>query len=95
MKSNKVLVPLMLIFNIAVLIFTILDFMALHDIWHDYASPHIIAQFGLKSSQALPVWTKTTGEWGMVDFSLGSRFILSILFMLMMVFYMRKKTDTE
>ncbi|MGE5360192.1 MAG: hypothetical protein ACM3NQ_14340 [Bacteroidales bacterium] len=40
-------------------------FLALHDIWHDYASPEVWARAG----QALPAWyspyNRTPGEWGM------------------------------
>ncbi len=42
-------------------------FLALHDIWHDYASPEVWARAG----QALPSWYSpyngTPGEWGMMQ----------------------------
>lgn len=42
-------------------------FLALHDIWHDYASPEVWAGAG----QALPSWyspyNRTPGEWGMMQ----------------------------
>ena len=41
-------------------------FLALHDIWHDYASPELWARAG----QTLPNWYssvhRTQAEWGMV-----------------------------
>ena len=49
-------------------------FLALHDIWHDYASPEVWARAG----QALPNWysavNRTPGEWGMIQ--LGFCFML-------------------
>jgi hypothetical protein len=42
-------------------------FLALHDIWHDYASPEVWARAG----QTLPSWyspyNRTPGEWGMMQ----------------------------
>lgn len=42
-------------------------FLALHDIWHDYASPEVWARAG----QALPPWyspyNRTPVEWGMMQ----------------------------
>jgi len=42
-------------------------FLALHDIWHDYASPEVWARAG----QALPAWyspyNRTPVEWGMMQ----------------------------
>ena len=49
-------------------------FLALHDIWHDYASPEVWARAG----QALPNWystvNRTSLEWGMLQ--LGFCFML-------------------
>ncbi len=48
--------------------------LALHDIWHDYASPEVWARAG----QTLPNWysrvNRAPGEWGMLQ--LGFCFIL-------------------
>ena len=41
--------------------------LALHDIWHEYASPEVWARAG----QSLPNWyspvNRTPGEWGMLQ----------------------------
>jgi hypothetical protein len=60
--------------NSAVFVLGILSFvsligfyLALHDIWHDYASPEVWARAG----QVLPQWyspgNRCPGEWGMMQ----------------------------
>ena len=55
----------------------IMYFLALHDIWHDYASPEVWARAG----QTLPGWfdpgNRCPTEWGM----------LQIGFLLMLIFH--------
>lgn len=75
----KVLVRLTLIFSVLTFGLTVLDFLALHDIRHEYVSQNILRHLGVTLSKELPAWTSTGGEWGIVGASLLSRGVFLIL----------------
>lgn len=50
-------------------VLTVGDFLALHDINHDYVSGGVLRALGASPAQGLPAWTETRGEWAMVGVS--------------------------
>jgi hypothetical protein len=77
MKRKQWLDMAILIFGGLSFVSLICYFLALHDIWHDYASPEVWSRAG----QTLPAWydpvNRCPGEWG----------ILQIGFPLMLIFH--------
>lgn len=77
MRRTRFLVSLSLGLCIVVFIFTVGDYLALHDIASDYVSKDVLQT--LEVTAELPAWTETRGEWGMVNLSGFSRlFFLAI-----------------
>ena len=62
--------------NLLLLLLTLGDFLALHDIQNDYISAEILTSLGITTSATLPGWTATTGEWAVVAFSFWGRLLL-------------------
>lgn len=87
MKNLKIITIITLLFCVMVFMFTILDFLALHDIKQDYVSQHILNKLEISLNKDLPSWTSTEGEWQTVLFSLYSRFLFFILNIALLVFY--------
>jgi len=79
MKNFRTLIILTLLFSVLVLLMTIMDFLALHDIKQDYLSKTIIDYLGITFSKEIPDWTATSGEWRSVTISLYSRLIFFFL----------------
>lgn len=74
---------ILILINLLVLVFTILDFAALSDIQNDYVSKKAAAQFDV-NTESLPAWTDTPGEWSIVEISFYFRsfFLVAVLFAL-------------
>lgn len=64
MKQVRRVLGVWLLLNLMGLAVLALGWMALHDIFHDYVSPRVLAEAGVQAS--LPEWTQTSGEWSMV-----------------------------
>jgi hypothetical protein len=45
------------------------NYLALHDIWHDYVSMRVIEFYGGSTALYLPDWSKARLEWQMVTIS--------------------------
>ena len=69
MKNTSALIKLSLILCIIAFVMTIGDYLALHDIWHDYVSKEVIESHRGGSILNLPQWTETKSEWLMVNIS--------------------------
>ncbi len=93
MKKMTVLALILSIVSAISMIFT---FLALTDIAHDYVSPTVsAAQLPATTLSGLPEWTATRGEWAVVQVDYIIRLIslsLSILLLISMIAYFRKKT---
>ncbi len=75
MKRLPALIKWTLVLGIFVLLLTILEFLALHDIKNEYVSAEILKHLQISLSNELPRWTSTTGEWRIVTISWLLRFI--------------------
>lgn len=66
MKSKKIAVILLIVLCMIGFLFTIADFLALHDIKNEYVSPRVLESLDITLSDDLPKWTSTQGEWQVV-----------------------------
>jgi succinate dehydrogenase hydrophobic anchor subunit len=69
MKKTQILIKLCLGIGLIALAMTIGEYLALHDIWHDYVSKQVIENYGGGSYLKLPDWSETRLEWHMVNIS--------------------------
>lgn len=79
MKKIYILAGFALAASLFVLALTLGDFLALHDIRHDYVSEEILDSLGVSISAELPAWTATAGEWALVQLSYLTRFAFLII----------------
>ena len=69
-----------LVFLFVVILFCLfLDFLALHDIFYDYASTMVLDRFSPGLSGILPGWTVTKGEWSIVNASYAIKLIVTLI----------------
>ena len=87
-----------ILFSLAVigflLVLTVGDLLALHDIQQDYVSAEVLRMLELDLAGALPYWTSTTGEWSLVTISVIARFVLLVMNALLLFTFLRKRTHT-
>ncbi len=69
MKNPLLLIKISLVLCLVALVMTMGDYLALHDIWHDYVSKQVIENYGGNSVLDLPGWSETKLEWQMVNVS--------------------------
>lgn len=79
MKHLHGLTIVTLLLCIFVFVLTIGDYLALHDIWHDYVSQPILSSLDVSLSAGLPDWTETRGEWRLVTISFLARVVFLVL----------------
>lgn len=90
MNKLKTIIVITILLCGFVLVLTILDIAALHDINKDYLRSYILEYLKLNTSNDLPDWTATKGEWQLVTFSLFSRFIYLTLNYILLNYLYRK-----
>jgi hypothetical protein len=76
--TDKKIAAILLVLCVIGLLFTIADFLALHDIRNEYVSTHILESLDITLSDDLPEWTSTQGEWKVVRLSYLFRSIFFI-----------------
>lgn len=69
MNNLKVLIKINLVVGVIALLMTIGEYLALHDILHDYVSKQVIEACGISTSIKLPDWSQAKLEWKMVNAS--------------------------
>ena len=69
MKKTSILIKISLVLCFFTLLMTVCDYLALHDIWHDYVSKEVITAYGGNSVLNLPKWSETKLEWQLVNIS--------------------------
>jgi len=67
MKNPTKLIKISLVLCLFALATTIGEYLALHDIWHDYVSKEVIESYQSSSFLKLPEWSNTKLEWRMVS----------------------------
>ncbi|OQX61372.1 MAG: hypothetical protein B5M51_08085 [Anaerolinea sp. 4484_236] len=73
MKKLRLMTIITLSLGVLILMLTIGDFLALHDINKDYVSMQALHSLDISLSEMPPAWTETKGEWDMVSLSLFAR----------------------
>jgi hypothetical protein len=85
MKGIQLLNRAILVLGFLSFISLIGYFLALHDIWHDYAGPEVWARAG----QGLPEWyspvNRTPAEWGVVQFGFCFMLLFHVLLFVKLV----------
>jgi hypothetical protein len=56
----------------------VLDYLPLHDIYHDYVSVPILTQFNIRLPAEFPSWTSTELEWNIVTYNYLLKIIIAI-----------------
>jgi len=74
-KTNLILMILLAVFTVS----TVLSYMALHDISHDYVSKKVIGQ------NDFPLWTDCAGEWIVVTIDFIIRIVLIIVIIITLI----------
>ena len=77
---NKILVRIAFVAIILSFLCLIAFYLALHDIFHDYASAKVIRE-NLSAVAALPVWTACTLEWKVVGICFWLLVVLQAIFL--------------
>jgi hypothetical protein len=94
MKRIYILAGFALAASLFVLVLTLGDFLALHDIRREYVSEEILNSLGVSLSAELPTWTATSGEWAMVELSYLTRFaflIFNLITLSVLVMFVRRQ----
>ncbi len=97
MKEHGILLKSMLLLNLLVLLLTLTDFLALHDIQNDYVSTKVFEDLKISISAPLPTWAAAQGEWQILSISFWMRalFLLANLILLWQIGRNLKTTYAE
>ncbi len=79
MKKPRRAIHLIIVLCIMAFLLTVLEFLALQDIFHEYVSTRVLEKLDITLSGDLPDWTSTRGEWGVVRFGYLFRFAFFII----------------
>jgi len=85
MKRIDVVMKFVLVIAIVLCLLTILDYLALHDIYKDYASKAVLSYLNLALPSELPGWTNTQLEWNAVTLNYILKIFLAITNILLIV----------
>lgn len=89
MNSKKAVGTAMTALGLISLLCLVAYFLALHDIYHDYASPSVLEAHTTLSSDALPEWTSCPLEWSVIRFAFWPMLLFHILSLIGIVLYWR------
>lgn len=79
MKTTSKLTTILFALIIVLIASLLFDFLALHDISNDYVSTPVIRQFSSVPASNFPEWTKNSGEWSLIRWSLAVKLIIAAL----------------
>ena len=85
MKRIDVVMKFVLVIAIVLCLLTILDFLALHDIYKDYVSKTVLSYLNLALPIELPGWTNTELEWNALTLNYILKIFLAITNILLIV----------
>ncbi len=94
MTNEKKVAVILMVLCVVGFLFTIADFLALHDIKNEYVSPRVLESLDITLSDDLPEWTSTQGEWQVVRISYLFRaffFIFCVYALYWLIYRERKK----
>ena len=79
MRRIDTLMKLVLLTAILLCVLTILDYLALHDIYKDYVSKTVLSYLNIELSKELPAWTNTELEWNAVTINYIMKTLVTII----------------
>ena len=94
MKRPRIFLFITFVCCIIVILFTVLDFLCLHDIRRDYVSSYILEDQGVGQGTELPEWTETKGEWRILTLSYSLRVLFLIMIMILLLHYIKHQINT-
>lgn len=90
MKTTSTLTKILMVLIFVLLMCLILDFLALHDIRNDYVSNSVIDRFSPNTLSVLPEWSRTMGEWAIVQTSFLIKLVVAVITMIVLWTLKRK-----
>lgn len=85
MRRVDTLLKFALLIAILLCVLTILDYLALHDIYKDYVSKTVLSYLNLDLSKELPAWTNTELEWDMVTINYIMKTFVTIVNIILII----------
>jgi len=85
MKPIDTLMKVVLLIAILLCVLTILDYLALHDIYKDYVSKAVLISLNIVVPKELPAWTNTELEWSMVTINYIMKTLVTIINIILIV----------
>lgn len=94
LQSSGTPLLFLLLLTALILLLSLTDLSALHDIRYDYVSAVVIQRFRLPLSQELPAWTRTPGEWAFLSMSICLRLICAATNLVLVAIVIRRSTES-
>jgi hypothetical protein len=85
MKRVDTLLKLVLGAAIVLCLLTVLDYLALHDIYKDYVSAAVLSYLNIALPVQLPAWTNTQLEWNAVTINYLVKTTLTVINLILIV----------
>lgn len=85
MKRIDALTKVILLIAILLCVLTVLDYLALHDIYKDYVSKAVLISLNMEVPKELPAWTNTELEWNMVTINYIMKTLVTIINIILIV----------
>ena len=79
--ENKIFRTAVAVFGAVSMLCLLSYFLALHDIYHDYASPEVLKMQTTLGLGALPEWTECPLEWRAIQIAFWPMLLFHILFL--------------
>jgi hypothetical protein len=79
MRRIDGLIKFVLLIAILLCVLTILDCLALHDIYKDYVSKTVLSYLNIELSKELPTWTNTELEWNAVTINYIMKTVITVI----------------
>jgi hypothetical protein len=97
MKPIDTLMKVVLLIAILLCVLTVLDYLALHDIYKDYVSKAVLISLNIVVPKELPAWTNTELEWSMVTINYIMKTLVTIINIILIVIVrnMVRKSSTK
>jgi hypothetical protein len=92
MRQTRIIAAVTVGLGIVSLVCLVGCFMALQDIYHDYASPEVLRNHPGIAAESLPRWTTCDLEWGVIRLGFLPMLLFHVAFL---VSRLRRRGDTS
>lgn len=93
MRKMKLVTTATAVLGVLSLVCLVGYYLALHDIFHDYASPKVLQEQADLASRQLPEWTACPLEWRIIGIGFWPMLVFHITFLVSLVWHARKSKD--